>query len=71
MSPIRLNGAKVAEVRIRAGLTQTALADLVGVNRSYIHRIEAGDRHGLPGTWVAIAKALGVEIDAITDRAAA
>ncbi len=70
-TPIRVNGEKLAEARIRAGLTQTALAALVGVNRSNINRIESGERSPAPATLVALAKALRVSIDSITDRSAA
>lgn len=69
--PIRVNGDKIAEVRIRAGLTQSALAERVGVNRSYINRIESGYRSGTPATLLAIADALGCTLDDITDRVAA
>lgn len=70
-TPIRLNGTKLAETRIRAGLTQAALAERVGVGRAYINRLESGNRRGLPATVVALATALGVDMDAITDRAVA
>ncbi len=70
-TPIRVNGAKLAEVRIRAGLSRAALATAAGVNRSNVWRIECGQSQPVPATLVALATALGVDIDAITDRSAA
>lgn len=69
--PITLSGQKVAEARIRAGLTQAALAARAGITAPYLGRLEAGTRSGTPATLVALAQALGVDLDAITDRAAA
>lgn len=69
--PIRLNGAKMAEARIRAGMSQSVLAAHVGVNRSAINRIESGTRNPGPALLVALAAALGCEIDDITERVAA
>lgn len=67
----RLNGQKLAELRYRAGLTQSGLAAKLGVHRNYIGRIEAGKFEPTPARLIAIASVLGVDIDAITDRAAA
>jgi transcriptional regulator with XRE-family HTH domain len=66
----RLNGPKLAELRYRAGFTQSGLAAQLGVHRNYIGRIESGKFEPAPARLVAIAAVLGVEIDAITVRAA-
>lgn len=70
-APIRISGPKLAEARIRSGLTQSGLAALVGLNRSSINRIESGQHSASAPTLVALAAALGVDIDTITDRSAA
>lgn len=69
-SPIRTNGAKVAEARIRAGLTRADLAERIGVDRSTIHRIEEGAQPK-PQTLLALASVLGCDINDLTDRTAA
>ncbi len=70
--PFRINGPKLAEARYIAGLTQTQLAAKVGVNRSYINRLESGVRSNPAPEYVkALTTALGVTLDAITDRVAA
>jgi DNA-binding XRE family transcriptional regulator len=43
--------------RLRAALTQSALADEAGISRSTVHNAEAGE-DVLPSTVLAIAKAL-------------
>jgi transcriptional regulator with XRE-family HTH domain len=47
--------------RIRAGLTQQELADLVGVAQATINRYEKGERTPRPATLGRLADALGVE----------
>ncbi len=67
----RLNGPKLAELRFRAGYSRAGLAAKLGVHRNYIGRIESGKFEPAPARLVAIAEALGVELDAITERVAA
>ena len=47
--------------RIRAGLTQQELADLVGVAQATINRYENGERSPSPEVLGRLADALGVE----------
>lgn len=54
--------------RERAGLAQSALARLVGVDASYINRLEKGEREAPKSDLVgALARAIGLNGDA-TDR---
>jgi len=57
----------VARLRVGTGLTQAALASLVGVSRQTIHSIEK-ERH-TPGLVLAfaIADALHVDVEAAFD----
>ena len=57
----------VARLRAGTGLTQAALASLVGVSRQTIHFIEKG-RH-VPGLVLAfaIADALHADVEAVFD----
>lgn len=54
-------GEAVLNLRIKAGLTQQKLAELVGVQQSWIAQIEAGlNKSPTLDTIVRIAEALGV-----------
>lgn len=70
-APFRISGSKLAERRVRCGYTQSQLADAIGVYRSYINSLESETYQPSPGRLVAIAEALGCDIDDITDRVAA
>jgi transcriptional regulator with XRE-family HTH domain len=56
-------GKRLSRARKRAGLTQQALADRVGVHRVYIAQLETGDRTApsLP-LLERLAKALKVKL---------
>ena len=61
---VEVNGFAVREVRMRSGLAVQELADLVGVKRPYIAKIELGhSRRVSPKVFNALLSAL-----AITDR---
>ena len=49
-------------IRERRGLTQTQLADMVGVNQSTINRAEKMDQTAKLATYVRCAEALGVSL---------
>lgn len=55
--------------RLRRGLSQEALAALVGVNLTTIWRIEKGRQRPYPRTRLAIANALGMRIEDIRELA--
>lgn len=53
----------MAAARKAAGLTQKKLAELSGVSRVSIGRIECGDRIGHLNTIACLASVLGISID--------
>jgi DNA-binding XRE family transcriptional regulator len=53
--------------RQRAGLTQKALADKVGVSQAYLAQLEAGEREGGVKVWAQLADVLGVRIEDLID----
>jgi len=56
-------GRRLRELRQRAGMTQQALADVVGIDRSFISDVETG-RHSIAvDRAYAVAAALGVSIN--------
>ena len=60
-------GGKLLLIRDRMGLTQKAFAEMVGVEVSTIHKIEAGIRVGTFGTWCKIKRATGCSLDEIVE----
>ena len=57
-------GDELIRLRTRAGLTQQALADAVGVSRTYITMIENGNRPVISSPVVfALSDALGVAVE--------
>jgi transcriptional regulator with XRE-family HTH domain len=59
-------GSRLRELREKAGLTQTQLADVAGVRRGAIARWERGDREPGWSNILALANALGVSCEAFT-----
>jgi DNA-binding XRE family transcriptional regulator len=57
------------ELRDRRALSLSELADLAGVDRKTIHRIEHGQQMPHPSTRRKLAKALRVNVDRIAWRA--
>jgi transcriptional regulator with XRE-family HTH domain len=55
---------RLRELREAAGLTQTQLAERVGVQRDAVARWEAGNREPLWSNVVALAESLGVSTEA-------
>jgi transcriptional regulator with XRE-family HTH domain len=55
-------GEDLARARVDAGATMTAVADIAGVHRAQIGRIERGEHHPSLDTIVAYATALGAEV---------
>lgn len=57
--------SKIAHLRFAAGLTQTALADKIGVTFRWVQKLEAGDTKAENITLkkaLALADALGVDV---------
>lgn len=59
-------GRQVADIRKEQGLTQQQLADIVGMQRNHISRIESGKFSVGLDTLAAIAKALGRQLNLTT-----
>lgn len=53
-------GERVRQIRKEKGLSQEALADLAGIDRSYMEHIERGDQNITLTKIHQIADALGV-----------
>jgi transcriptional regulator with XRE-family HTH domain len=64
-------GGRLRELRGAAGLTQQALADLAGMHRQGVNKLEAGDREPTWASVQALARALGVSTEAFQDEAPA
>lgn len=56
-------GARLAEARRGAGLTQSELADKAGVHISHVQRIEAGTSQPTVDVLKRLAEALNVSLD--------
>lgn len=58
-------GQKIAQAREKKGITQTELAEKVGVSSVFICRVESG--YKVPGVFVLkeIAKTLDVTVDSL------
>jgi putative transcriptional regulator len=58
-------GARLAQARYAAGLTQPQLADRVGTTRSTIARIEASDHSPSVDLALAISRELGESVEVL------
>jgi DNA-binding XRE family transcriptional regulator len=54
--------------RKRAGLTQGALAEKVGVTQNYLSEVEAGKRAGPVNLWLKLSATLGVPVETLVDE---
>lgn len=63
-----LVGSSVKRLRIAAGITQAELADLVGVDRSYISGLEQGNRNPTIVSLWHVASALKVPVRSLFDE---
>lgn len=61
----RVNGETVRALRERSGLSGTALAEVIAIDRAYLSHIEAGRRQPSPAVAKKIADALKVPLVAI------
>lgn len=55
-------GKRIRSLRMERGLSQMALAELVGVHLNSINKIELGDGNPTLATVVALGEALGVSV---------
>lgn len=56
----------LAQLRIKAGLSQKALAKKLGVAQSTVAGWELGTHKPVASRWKKLAKILGVKLDTIT-----
>lgn len=56
---------KLAEIRNKKGITQEKLAQVVGVSRVHIGKIERGQQHGSLKLLIKISQQLGCKLDDI------
>src|ERR1043165_5534725 len=61
-------GQRIATIRRHHGLTQTALAGLVGISPSHMAHVEQGHRQATSTVLTAIARALGVSTADLTGQ---
>jgi transcriptional regulator with XRE-family HTH domain len=55
------------EKRLEKGLSHQTLADMSGLNRSTISRVESGDRTPTITVCLKISKALGIKLSSLLD----
>jgi transcriptional regulator with XRE-family HTH domain len=67
IEPATTNRAAIISARLRNGWSQSELGRRAGLHSSVISRIESGETFGLPATRLAIANALDLDIDDITE----
>jgi len=66
---MEVDGVKLKEVRLDAGLSQEELHQMTGISRDTISRMETGDRpNPHPRTLRKLAEALGVSVADIRKR---
>lgn len=66
MSPTaRQFGKRLRALREAGGKSQGDLADKAGLSRTYLNQLEAGKRDPSLSTLSRLAKALGVELEAL------
>jgi len=65
----RLVGRNVQQLRIKAGLSQAALAERMGVDRAYVSGLELGQRNPTIVTLWHISEALGVRLQSFFKEA--
>ena len=58
----RVIGARIREARLYANLTQEKLAELAGMDRQAVNRIEQGHASPLLDNLIRLADALGVPL---------
>jgi transcriptional regulator with XRE-family HTH domain len=60
-------GRRIAELRAARGITQQMLADLAGIERSHLARLESGEREAGLRMLEKVANALSVKPSSLLD----
>ncbi|MFD4740639.1 helix-turn-helix transcriptional regulator [Streptomyces virginiae] len=58
----RVIGARLREARTVAGLSQERLAEMAGIDRKTVVRLEGGTSDARLTVWLRLARALGVSL---------
>ena len=58
-------GQRIAQLREERGLTQTALAEMIGMQQQHISRLEKGRYSARLDLLTTVAAALGCEVDLV------
>jgi len=61
-------GARLRAARREQGVTMVAAAEVAGMSRVTLHRIERGEPSVAIGAWVAAASALGLTLDLVSTK---
>ena len=61
-------GERVADLRNKAGLTQSKVAKILGVDQSYISKCEKGERHFSVSILEKLASLFGFEVSCLLDE---
>ena len=61
-------GTKIRELRLARGYSQEGIADLSGMGRTYMGRVERGEQNISIQNLIQIAFALGVEVGELIPR---
>ncbi len=62
-------GKAIRQTRIARGVSQEGLALLAEVDRSYVGRVERGDNNAAILTLAKLAKALGISVSKLMQKA--
>jgi transcriptional regulator with XRE-family HTH domain len=65
---MEIDGVKLRELRLDAGLSQQELAERAGITREAVSMMETGKRSPYPRTMRQLAAALGVSVADIRKR---
>lgn len=60
-------GKRIAELRAKHGMSQQVLADLAGIERSHLARLEIGEREAGLRMLEKVADALGIKPGSLLD----
>lgn len=61
-------GARIKKIRVKKGITQDQLAELAGLNRVHLYRLETGRQSMTVRTLKIISDALGIRMRDIVGR---
>ena len=67
MSRLQILGSNIAKYRIKKGLSQEKLDEIVDLSREYVTRVERGQKNISLKKLFAIADALGVDFSELTN----